>query len=281
MTELTDRRSTQSTGDPGVPGWLSPGFRSVVFDCDSTLTAVEGVDELAGPYRERVEALTRAAMDGGVPMEAVFGERLALIRPGAEELRRLGELYVRSLVPDAREVVAALRWLGKEVRIVSGGFQQAVEHLAWHLDLPSEAVAAVPLSFAPDGSYAGFDPQAVTARSGGKASAVGAFALPRPTLLVGDGITDAEARPTVDAFAAYMGVVDRPAVAARAEWVLRDPSLAPVLALCADPADRARLQTSRWSELLRRGDLLLSGADPAREARPVETALESHATDAP
>ncbi|HLL47609.1 MAG TPA: hypothetical protein VK399_12915, partial [Longimicrobiaceae bacterium] len=65
-------------------------------------------------------------------------------------------------------------------------------------------------------------------------------------------------RPAVDAFAAYMGVAFRPAVAAGADVVLRDPSLAPVLALAAGPEDRARLAGSRWAGLLRRGDDLLA-----------------------
>jgi hypothetical protein len=74
---------------------------------------------------------------------------------------------------------------------------------------------------------------------------------------VGDGATDLEARPAVDAFAAYMGVAFREAVAAGADFVLRDASLAPVLALAADDADRARLADSPYAELLAGGDRLL------------------------
>ena len=48
-------------------------------------------------------------------------------------------------------------------------------------------------------------------------------------LLVGDGVTDLEARPAVDRFVAYAGVVDRPAVTAAADAVIRTPSLRPVL----------------------------------------------------
>ena len=40
------------------------------------------------------------------------------------------------------------------------------------------------------------------ARSNGKAQVIRAWNLPRPALLVGDGATDREARPAVDAFAA-------------------------------------------------------------------------------
>jgi hypothetical protein len=64
----------------------------------------------------------------------------------------------------------------------------------------------------------------------------------------------------VDAFAAYMGAADRPTVAAGADFVLRGASLAPVLALAADDADRVRLRASPWSALLRRGEEMLEDA---------------------
>ena len=45
----------------------SAGFRLIFFDCDSTLTAIEGIDELArlkGQY-DHIAALTRRAMLSG------------------------------------------------------------------------------------------------------------------------------------------------------------------------------------------------------------------------
>ena len=50
---------------------MSDKLRLVIFDCDSTLSAIEGVDELArvrGPELfAEVEAMTHAAMDGKIP----------------------------------------------------------------------------------------------------------------------------------------------------------------------------------------------------------------------
>jgi phosphoserine phosphatase len=239
------------------------GFAAVVFDCDSTLARIEGIDELAGPGRAaEIAALTEAAMQGAVPLEEVYGRRLALIRPTRARVEALGRAYVEALVPDARDTVAALLWLGKTVRIVSGGLRAPVEEVARALGLGPEAVAAVGVEFADDGGYADFERASPLTRSGGKAAAVRALALPRPALLVGDGATDLEARPEVDAFAAYMGVAFRPQVAAGADFVLPHESLAPVLALAAGDADRARLRGSAWAELLRRGDALLDGSAP-------------------
>jgi phosphoserine phosphatase len=115
----------------------------------------------------------------------------------------------------------------------------------------------VEIRFSPEGEYADFDRASPLARSGGKAEVIGAWSLPRPSLLVGDGATDLEARPAVDCFAAFMGVAYRALVAAGADVVLAAPSLAPVLALAASAEERERLRASPWAEVLERGERLL------------------------
>jgi phosphoserine phosphatase len=236
----------------------STGFASVVFDCDSTLARIEGIDELAGAHADAIRALTEAAMEGTVPLEEVYGRRLDIIQPTRSRVAALGRGYVDALVADARETVEALLWLGKTVRVVSGGLRPPVEEVARALGLSADAVAAVGIDFDGDGGYAGFERASPLARSGGKEGVIRAWRLPRPALLVGDGATDLEARPAVDAFAAYMGVAFRPAVAAGADFVLRDESLAAVLALAADEGDRERLRGGRWADLLARGDAALA-----------------------
>jgi phosphoserine phosphatase len=236
------------------------GFRAVVFDCDSTLVEVEGIDELAGDLGAEVRALTAAAMDGRVPLDEVYGRRLALIRPDRARIEALGRRYRETLVPDAPETVAALGWLGKAVWIVSGGLLPPVVALAAAIGVPADRVRAVPIHFHPNGSYAGFDAASPLARSGGKADAIRGLALPRPALLVGDGVTDLEARDEVDAFAVYAGVAARPAVIAAADVVIPSASLAPVLALAADAEERIRLHRSEWAAVLERGEQLLHDA---------------------
>ena len=77
--------------------------------------------------------------------------------------------------------------------------------------------------------------------------------MPGPVMLVGDGITDLEARPPADLFVAYAGVVERPAVVAAADVVLRTRSLAPVLAL-GEAGPRGRPE---WRALFELGRALL------------------------
>ena len=208
-------------------------FGSVIFDCDSTLSAIEGIEELSQAHREEVARLTEAAMRGEIPLEDVYGRRLELVRPSRSQVEALGDRYIRTLVTDARETVAALLAEGIEVRVMSGGIRQAVVALAVALGLPERAVAAVDVHFSADGAYAGFDGASPLTRSGGKRTVLERWLpeLPRPVMLVGDGATDLEARPPADRFVAFAGVVERPAVIDAADDVVRTPSLAPVLVL--------------------------------------------------
>lgn len=209
-------------------------YRTVVFDCDSTLSALEGIEHLARGCRREVEELTEAAMRGEVPLDEVYGRRLELIRPSRADVEALVSAYIDALVEDAAGTVAALRGLGVDVRMVSGGLLPAVAGLARHLGLKDDSIAAVPIDFDDDGAYAGYDAAAPPARAGGKAEVVRRWkrdGLAEPIMFVGDGATDLEARDEVDLFVAYAGVVERPAVVAAAPVVVRSRSLAPVVPL--------------------------------------------------
>jgi len=232
-----------------------PPYRTVLFDCDSTLSAIEGIDELAGPQRGEIEALTRRAMAGELALESVYGLRLERIRPRREDVLALGARYVSALVPGARELVAALRFLGKRVCIVSGGLAPAVVELGRALALEPRDVFAVQLSFGPDGGYAGFDRHSELARSGGKRELVAGLASgadAAPIALVGDGISDLEAAEggALARFVAYGGVVRRPEVFARARATAQEPDLACLLPLLVSERELRILSRSREHERL-------------------------------
>src|SRR5687767_5621004 len=133
------------------------GYDTVVFDCDSTLSAIEGIDELGGERIDEIRALTDAAMDGSIPLEEVYGRRLGIIEPTRDRVEKIRKIFVARLVGDARETVAALLWLGKDVRIISGGLRPPVEALAGAIGISSESVRAVGIDFNETGAYAGFE----------------------------------------------------------------------------------------------------------------------------
>jgi phosphoserine phosphatase len=189
--------------------------------------------------------MTDAAMRGELPLEAVYGRRLELIRPNRTALEALAGQYVRTLVPHARDVVRALHDEGIAVCIMSGGLRPAVLAAAQAVGIAAERVAAVDIHFDADGAYAGYDAGSPLTRSGGKVDVIRTWReeVPGEIMMVGDGITDLEVRDDVDLFVAYAGVVEREAVVAAADAVIRSASLAPVLPLALGrtrPAPAAR-----------------------------------------
>lgn len=189
----------------------------ICFDCDSTLSGIEGIDELArarGPELfAAIERMTRDAMDGAVPLEDVFRRRLELIRPSRAEVEAVGQLYVREVEPTASATIAELRRRGWTPVIVSGGFVPAIAPLAAFLGIGR--VEAVDVQFDAAGRYAGFDAAHPAARRGGKPEIVtrliAEFGAER-SVTVGDGTSDLETVKVVDLFVGFGRYADRAAV---------------------------------------------------------------------
>jgi len=217
-----------------------------VFDVDSTLSAIEGIDELAeaAGKRKEVSALTNRAMRGEIPLESVYKSRLDAIRPSKEAVEKLGKKYVKRALPHARELVRALDRLGKRVCIVSGALEPAVRALAEHLDIALSGIFAVPVRHGSQGEYLGFDESSPLARSGGKIAFVRALAEARRggLALVGDGVTDLEAAVHASRFIAFGGVVKRQPVFDAASIRCERNDLAALVPLLCSPKEMAELE---------------------------------------
>lgn len=226
----------------------APPFAAVYFDCDSTLARIEGVDELVTglpPEQQRqLLALTEQAMNGTLPLADVYAQRLHTLSPSRARLQEVGRRYIAAAVQDAREVIAALRHLGKQVGIVSGGLREPVAAFAAHLGIADRDVHAVPIRFAADGSYIDFDHSSPLWRNGGKIEVLRALpAHCRPLAFVGDGVTDLETQGTAaDLFVGFGGVAARARVQQEAETWFATPTLAPLLRLVLDDRELEQLQ---------------------------------------
>jgi len=206
----------------------------VAFDCDSTLVGIEGVDELAlrAGLGAQVAALTTEAMAGNINLEEVYGRRLDLIRPSSSAVAWLGQRYVETLIPGAREIVAALLGQGREVHIISGGLRPAILVLAAALGIRQADVHAVEVYFDANGDYAGFAGDSPPARSGGKAEVIRELAAGnRNVVMIGDGATDLEAATGGALVIGFGGVVARDVVRQGADLFCDEPSLWPCLDL--------------------------------------------------
>ena len=121
----------------------------VFFDCDSTLSSIEGIDVLARlkGVEARIAALTSAAMEGLIPLQEVYAERLRLLSPTRADLKAIEDAYKQTTVPDARETIAALHAMGRKVYIVSGGLADAVIGFGVWLGVPRERIYAVGVTY--------------------------------------------------------------------------------------------------------------------------------------
>ena len=126
-----------------------PRYDLVFFDCDSTLTTIEGIDELARlkGKEQRVGLLTNKAMDGELDLAEVYGKRLRAIRPTRAQLKAVEERYWETMVEDAKDVIAALHFLGLQVFIISGGLIDAVRGFGRRLGVEPARIRAVELEY--------------------------------------------------------------------------------------------------------------------------------------
>ncbi|MDP6792454.1 MAG: HAD-IB family phosphatase [Anaerolineales bacterium] len=233
----------------GAPIW--PVAEVVIFDCDSTLSAVEGIDELARltGSETHVAALTKRAMDGEIALERVYDHRLDKSNPTRAQVSFIRDIYRENVIPDAPDVIAALRELGVAVFIVSGGLSEPVRDFGVWLNVPREHIFAVDMQYDqlsgqwwryweqpggnnPRANYLSVDSNPLTG-TGGKNLLIDRIRAGHPgrALLVGDGLSDLEASRHVDLFVGFGGAVYRKRVATESPVYIDAPYLAPLLPL--------------------------------------------------
>jgi phosphoserine phosphatase len=134
LADLADRLSAaggeRGTGfDVIVQPLAGREKRLLVADMDSTMITVECIDELAdyAGIKDRIAAVTEAAMRGELDFAAALDARVALLA-GLDEgaIDRCLAERVR-LMPGARELVATMRARGAYTVLVSGGFTRFAE----------------------------------------------------------------------------------------------------------------------------------------------------------
>jgi phosphoserine phosphatase len=245
-----------------------PVHNLVIFDCDSTLSAIEGIDELArmGGVEQDVAALTKRAMEGDLPLEAVYGHRLGTARPTRDQVRAIAGMYREAVVHGARELIEALQGLGIEVFIVSGGLFEPVRAFGVWLGVPPAHIFAVGMEYDqlaghwwrywdhPAGaSYLAYEAHPLSG-AGGKRRVVREIRsrCPGRALLVGDGGSDLEAAGEVDLFVGFGGVAFRKRVAEESPVYIHAPDLSPLLPLAAGTVGNAPRYARLWAAGLSR-----------------------------
>ena len=219
---------------------LAQPIDAVIFDCDGTLSAIEGIEYLAehNGVGERVRQLTQQAMSETGLNASIYQERIELVRPTRQQVVDLGQVYFANRVAQITQVIELLQAAGKAVFVVSAGVNPAVKLFAAMLEVPAAHVHAVDLTFALDGTYEGYDVRSSCTQLGGKKAVAQQIKSMYPRLAwVGDGMNDIAAKDEVARFIGFGGYFHRAKVAALSDFYLTVPSMLPLLPLVLTPEE--------------------------------------------
>lgn len=205
-------------------------FDIICFDCDSTLSKIEGIDELGRRVGlgDELAKLTDAAMNGEISLEEIYGKRLNLIKPNRDAINWVADLYIAELVEGVKNVFSQLLQQNKTVHIISGGLLPAILPLAKLLNVEEKNVHAVDIYFDENGDYAGYEIDSPLAKNGGKTVVVQSLQGAN-VVMIGDGNTDLEAKQAGAKVIGFGGVVNRKLVRENADFFVESKNLAAVL----------------------------------------------------
>lgn len=231
-----------------APSWQpQTPIEAVIFDCDGTLSAIEGIDELArnNDVGDVVEAMTADAMSRSGLNPNLYRDRLNLVLPRQEQVLQLADLYYEHRAPDSDAVIKLLQSQGKSVFMMSAGLRPAVSAFGRRFCIPDENIFAVDVQFDGAGNYSGFDEASILATSLGKRMLVAELQTRFHSIAyIGDGMNDVVVRDLVARFIGYGGVFYRPNIEAQCEYYLRAKSLIALLPLLLTSGEVSALDAS-------------------------------------
>lgn len=207
---------------------------AIVFDCDGTLSTIEGINELAknNNVGDAVITLTHKAMSETGMTPEIYKQRLMLTKPTHDQVLTLGQMYISTLTPDTAGVIKILQQLNKTIYIMSAGIQLAVNMVAKHLHVPEKNVFAVNVKFDQHGHFHDFDHQSPLVSNNGKRKMIEILKQKHQHIaLIGDGLNDFEAHDIVERFIGYGGTYYRQNLAKLCQFYITAPSMACILPL--------------------------------------------------
>lgn len=230
------------------PQWLlETPIEAILFDCDNTLSHIEGIDELAekNGVADSVKQMTADAMTHtGLTLD-IYRKRLQLTRPTQQQLNWLGKYYIQHVTEDARAVIQIFQKFKKAIYILSAGLRPSVIMLGEYLNVSVENIFAVDIYFDQQGKYINFDENSVLVENIGKKSIVQKIKQQYAYLgYCGDGLNDCSVMSFVTRFIGYGGACYRKNIAEMCEYYLTQHSLTGLLPLFLTKKESEQLNFS-------------------------------------
>jgi len=211
---------------------LTSPLTGIIFDCDGTLSRIEGIDELAAANRvfDIVQRLTQEAMGKTGMTPEIYANRLSLTKPSLAQVKALALSYYQNMAADLVAVLAIFRRLQKSIYIVSAGLLPAVQAFGQMLEIPQENIYAVDIIFDHNNQYQDFDHGSPLVKKWGKQSIVEQIRQKSAELaFIGDGLSDLEVCHLVKRFVGYGGAFFRENIEKHCEFYIKSISMSPLL----------------------------------------------------
>tara|TARA_Y100000739_G_scaffold225669_1_gene231951 strand:+ start:556 stop:1221 length:666 start_codon:yes stop_codon:yes gene_type:complete len=206
--------------------------RKFVFDFDSTLTSVEGLDVLAeislrnNPDKDQVinkiQEITDLGIDGDISFSDSLSSRISLLNANKSQLSELIDLLKTKLsqsVADNKEFFTKYR---DQIYVISCGFKEFIEPVVAELNIDPKRIFANTFEFDKDGFIIGFDKSNPLSKHDGKVSCLKSSGIQGEIQIIGDGYSDFVMRRegVADKFFAYTENVSRKKATDNADYIV-------------------------------------------------------------
>ncbi|SRR5579883_1082769 len=218
---------------------------AILFDCDGTLSTIEGIDELAkqNGIAQTVQALTSDAMTHTGLNAQLYEKRLQMVKPTQNQAIDLGKLYYKHRVPGIENIIQTFLKLNKTIYIISAGLYDSVATFGALLNIPQKNIFAVRVQFDAKGQYLDFDRNSPLISNVGKKNIVTDLGnLHKNMVFVGDGMNDVAVYDLVSLFIGYGGNFYRETIAERSDFYIT--SMEDLFTLVLTEQEREQLTAS-------------------------------------
>ena len=208
---------------------------AVIFDCDGTLSAIEGITELASlnGKAEVIRELTEKAMgQTGLSLE-LYQQRLDIVQPTQKQCQQVATSYINNVTPNTKEVISQLQANDIAVYVMSAGVDACVIPFAEYLGVEKENVFSVPINFDNDGNFQGFDLNCPLTSNDGKLMLAKKLKQQHGSIIaVGDGMNDISMKPELKMFIGFGGAFYRESIKKLSDAYISDNDMSEVIKYC-------------------------------------------------
>lgn len=204
-----------------------------IIDFDSTITKVEGLDQLAAialahssdgtKVVQQIKELTDAGMNGELSLSESLSKRMSLLNANKRHVDALVEFLLENISESFERNKKFLQEYADQILVVSSGFKDFIIPVVSYLGLKAENVYANTFIYNDNGDIIGVDNSNVLSQTGGKIELVKSLNLDAHVSVIGDGFTDYEIKQhgLADRFYAFVENVERQKVVDVADFTIK------------------------------------------------------------